>query len=181
MRKFVRSAGPKALGFAVLGAMIFGAAARAAAPAPVHKLVLSGYAEGADGSNLRAGRYDAVIRRLAAHGAPFFADEVSASTNLCVAYIMTRHFKAAHSACDEALRDAELDVADPTIFSRMLRNEEVAIAYSNRAVLKAVEGQPVSAADDMAKARALSQSDFVSENLGAVGELSTTVATATHG
>jgi hypothetical protein len=141
MRKFLRSAGPRALGFAVLGAMIFGAAARAGAPAPVHKLVLSGYADGADGPNLLAGRYDAVIRRLAAHGVPFFADEVSASTNLCVAYIMTRHWKAAHSACDEALRDAELDVSDPTIFSRMRHDEEVAIASSNRAVLKAVEGE----------------------------------------
>jgi hypothetical protein len=141
MMKFVRSAGPKAFGFAILAAMIFAAAARAGAPAPAHKLVLSGYADGADGSNLLAGRYDAVIRRLAAHGMPYFADEVSASTNLCVAYIMTGRWKAADSACDEALRDAELDVSDATIFSRMRHDEEVAIAYSNRAVLKAVEGR----------------------------------------
>jgi hypothetical protein len=180
MRKFVRSAGPKALGFAVLGSMILGAAARADAPAAPHKLVLSGYADGVEGSNLLTGRYDAVVRRLAAHGVPFFADEVSASTNLCIAYIMTRAWKAAHAACDEALRDAQLEVTDPTIGSRMLHDEAVAIAYSNRAVLKAIDGQPASAADDMGKARALSRADFLSQNLVAVGELTTTVAVATR-
>jgi hypothetical protein len=178
MRKFMRSAAQATLGFAVLGSMMLGTGARASAPA--HKLVLAAYQDGLDGSNLLAGRYDAVIGRLGAHGVPFDGDHVSASTNLCVAYVMTRRYRAAHAACDEALRAAELDVPEPTMFARRLHNEELAIAYSNRAVLRAIAGEPASAADDMAKARALSRSDFVSQNRTAVGARSITVAAATR-
>ncbi len=153
MRKFLRSTGPAALGFAVLGSIALGAASAHAAPK--HKLVLSGYADGPEGSNLLTGRYDAVIRRLADHGAAFAGDEVSASTNLCVAYVMTRRLEAAQPACDEALRAAQLDETEPTIFARQRHDEEVAVAYSNRAILKTIEGQTASAVDDMAKARAL--------------------------
>jgi hypothetical protein len=146
MRRFTRSVGPAALGFAVLGAMTLSASARAAAPP--HRLVLSGYADGVQGENLMKGRYAAVIRELADHGVRFKSDEVAASTNLCVAYIMTRHLSEARTACDEALRDAKLDVVGFTMYSRMAHDEEVAIAYSNRAVLELVQGQPTSAAND---------------------------------
>lgn len=176
MRKLMRNAGPAAFGLAVLGSMMLGAAARAETPS--HKLMLSGYADGPQGEALLAGRYDLVILRLAGHGAPFDVDEVSASTNLCVAYIMTRHWSSAQRVCDEALRDARLDTPEPTMFSRLARNEEVAIAYSNRAVLKLIEGRAASAADDLAKARALSHADFVSRNESAAYALTTTVAAA---
>ncbi|HTW39092.1 MAG TPA: hypothetical protein VMD49_11035 [Steroidobacteraceae bacterium] len=176
MRKLMRNAGPAAFGLAVLGSILLGGAARAETAA--HKLLLSGYADGPQGEALLAGRYDLVIVRLAAHGAPFDADEVSASTNLCVAYIMSRHWNSAETVCDEALRDAKLDAPEPTMFSRLARNEEVAIAYSNRAVLKLIEGRAQSAADDLAKARTLSHADFISRNESAASALTTTVAAA---
>jgi hypothetical protein len=163
MRRLQRNVGPAALGLVALGAMILSAAARAEAPS--RRLVLSGYADGVQGENLIAGRYADVIHQLAGHGAHFEDDEVSASTNLCVAYIMTRHFSAAHAACDEALRDAKLDPSSSTMLSHMMHNEEVAIAYSNRAVLKLVEAQSTSASSSgdaqspaAARARPVAQS-----------------------
>lgn len=153
MWTFMRDLGPKALGGAVLGTMILSTAAHA--EAPPHQLVLSGYADGVQGENLMTRRYAVVIQQLAGHGAHFQDDEVSASTNLCVAYIMTRHLSEAQAACDEALRDAKLDLSGSTMFSRMAHNEEVAIAYANRAVLRLVEGHEASAAEDIASARAL--------------------------
>jgi hypothetical protein len=153
MWRFMRNVGSKALGGAVLGAVILSAAARA--EAPPHRLMLSGYADGIQGENLMTGRYAVVIQQLAGHGAHFQDDEVSASTNLCVAYIMTRQLSEAQPTCDEALRDAKLDLSGSTMLSRMAHNEEVAIAYANRAVLRLVEGQQASAAQDLASARAL--------------------------
>ena len=158
-RNFTRNARPAAFGVALLGSMMVATAARAEPPSP--KLMLSAYADGPQGEALLAGRYDLVILRLGSHGAPFDDDEVSASTNLCVAYIMTRRWSSAEAACDEAVRDAKLDAPEPTMFSRLARDQEVAIAYSNRAVLKAVEGQPRSAADDKARARTLAHGDLV--------------------
>ncbi|HTX24815.1 MAG TPA: hypothetical protein VMD03_09170 [Steroidobacteraceae bacterium] len=180
MRKAIkRNAGATALGALVLGSTMFGATAHADVAA--HKLVLSGYADGAEGEHLLAGKYAAVIERLGAHGAAFAGNEVAASTNLCVAYIMTHSWKAADGTCDEAVREARLDLPDPTIAARLTRNEEVAIAYSNRAVLKMLEGRSAGAADDLARARSLSRSPFVTQNLSAVNELGATVAAATHG
>jgi hypothetical protein len=178
MRRFTRNVGPAVLGLAALGAMMSSAAARA--DAPPRRLVLSGYADGVQGENLITGRYALVIQQLAGHGARFEDDEVSASTNLCVAYIMTRRLSEARAACDEAVRDAQLDPSSSTMLSRLAHDEEMAIAYSNRAVLKLVEGQPTSAAHDIAKARGLSRAQYVSQNLSAVRELAPAVAAASR-
>jgi hypothetical protein len=180
MRRIVRNATRAAFGCAVLGSVVLGAAARAQPPS--HKLVLAGYADGPQGSALLAGRYDAVILRLAAHGMQFEEDEVSASTNLCVAYVATRRWRSADTACDEALEDARLDArapTAPTLSVRLACNEEVAVAYSNRAVLELIEGRVASAAGDMARARALSSAESISQNSSAVGMLATAVAAAT--
>jgi len=178
MTRKLKSVGAKALGLMVVGSLALSSAARAQAPA--HQLVLSGYADGVQGENLITGRYELVIEQLASHRGHFEEDEVSASTNLCVAYIMTRHLGAAHAACDEALRDAKLDLSSSTMLSRLAHNEEVALAYSNRAVLKLLQGQPSGAADDMGRARALSQAQYVSQNLSAVMQAAPTVAAATR-
>ncbi len=174
MRRFFRNAGPAAFGLVVLGSMTAGAAARVEPAA--HKLALVAYVDGPAGEALLAKRYGTVLERLAAH-APF-ADAVPASTNLCVAYIMTRHWPAADAACDAALREAQLDDPEPTLAARRVRNEEVAIGYSNRAVLKLIEGRAASAADDLAKARRLSSASFASQNLSAAGALTSTFTAA---
>jgi hypothetical protein len=155
-------AGPKALAAALASALL---AAAAHAGAAHRKLVLSGYESSVGGASLLAGHYDRVISELGSRGASFAQDEVAASTNLCVAYIMTRRWDAAHPACDEAIAIAEMDVSGPTIFSLQVHDGQVALAYSNRAVLELLEERPAGAADDLSRARALSPgSEIVSQN-----------------
>lgn len=179
-----RLAGPGALGAAAAAALLAGAHAGPAHAGPIpagpahpgaadHKLVLSGYEDDAAGAQLLAGRYGAVIEKLAHHGRAFTDDEVAASTNLCVAYIMTAKWDAAHAACDEAIALASLDVPQPGALSLRAHNEQIALAYSNRAVLQWLEDHRASAADDLSKAKALSpDSEAVSQNLTMFGSVS---------
>ncbi len=180
-----KRAGAKALGTAVAAVMIAaaahsGAASAAAHPGAAHtempysgaarlKLVLSGYGDRAAGATLLAGHYGTVIEELGGHGPSFARDAVAASTNLCIAYIMTARWSAAHPACDEAVALAALDVPERDLLSREMHGEQMAVAYSNRAVLHWLESRPASAAEDLSKARALEPgSEAVSQNLAAL-------------
>ncbi|HUN27800.1 MAG TPA: hypothetical protein VMU67_15975 [Steroidobacteraceae bacterium] len=155
------------MGAAVLASLLVVGAAQAAAPHS--KAVLSAYADSAAGESLLAGHYTEVIERLGSHGNEFASDQVGASTNLCVALIMTRQLQAAHSACDEAIEDAKLDVTEETIAARTTHDEEVALAYSNRAVLEWLSDHRTAAADDLSRARAFAPaSEFVTQNLTAL-------------
>lgn len=175
-----RRARPETLGAAILAAALLTATARAAThdtartrEAAHPKLVLSAYEDRAAGANLLAGRYGAVIEELGSHGMRFASDEVGASTNLCVAYIMTGSWSTAHSACDEALELAKHDSLDPDLPSRRTHAEQIALAYSNRAVLDWLEHRQASAAADLSKAKALAPgSPFLSENLAALASRS---------
>jgi len=136
-----------------------------------HKSVLTGYEDGPAGTSLLAGDYESVMVRLGGHSVLFKRDAVAASTNLCVAYIMSRAWDAAHAACDEALALARLDASSFLPHSHKDRDQEVAIAYSNRAVLYRLRAQPASAAHDIAKARALApQVAGVAHNAAVFGD-----------
>ena len=138
------------------------------APASVAqpKMVLSAYVDAADGENLLAARYDAVIATLGSHGQHFKQDALAASTNLCVAYIMMHRWGEANPACDEAVQFAKLELPEMAQFPFHSHDVHVAAAYSNRAVLESLEHRSMRAADDLAKARALApDSEFVAQNL----------------
>jgi len=112
------------------------------------KAQLTAYRESAGWEAIAQGDYAGTVSQLAPHGALFWSDRVAASTNLCVAYIMSHQWDAAHPACDTA----------------------ISLAYSNRAVLSWLEAQPHSAASDMSQARELSpSSDFVEHNIAVLG------------
>jgi hypothetical protein len=141
------------------------------------KAVLSAYEETAGGVAIARGDYAATVSQLAPHGASYKSDRVAASTNLCVAYIMTRQWETAHAACDTAISLAQQEPADATLFGRRNHAEAIAVAYSNRAVLNWLEAQPQSAASDMAQARALSPwSDFVAHNTAVLGAVKSAAA-----
>jgi hypothetical protein len=123
---------------AAVATVLVASAARADVEAG--KLTLSGYVDAAAGEQLMAGHYAAVISRLAPHGTDFIADEVAASTNLCVAYVATGKFAQAHDACDEAIRLARLDESGETLLERLAHQDELALAYANRAVLGRLSG-----------------------------------------
>jgi hypothetical protein len=105
------------------------------------KLVLAGFTDAADGEQLLAGDYAAVIQKLAPHSRDFNADTVAASTNLCVAYVAAGHLEAAHSACDEAIKMARLDQSSVPLLERIARQDPLSIAYANRAVLSKLSGE----------------------------------------
>lgn len=105
------------------------------------KLKLAAFTDGAQGTELLAGNYSAVITALAPHAYAFQADEVAASTNLCVAYVAAGRLDEAHDACDEAITMARLDSSGVTLAERMAHEDAVAVAVANRAVLTKLSGE----------------------------------------
>ncbi len=105
------------------------------------KLTLSGYIDAADGAQLIAGNYAAVIDQLAPHTTTFNANDVAASTNLCVAYVATGKFGEAHAACDEAIKMARRDQFTRSLLERLDHQDALSIAYANRAVLTKLSGE----------------------------------------
>ncbi len=105
------------------------------------KLKLAGFIDAAAGSELIAGDYAAVIEKLAPHAFAFDADEVAASTNLCVAYVAMGRLDDAHDACDEAIKIARMDQRGRTLQERMAYEDAVTVAVANRAVLTRLSGE----------------------------------------
>jgi hypothetical protein len=105
------------------------------------KLKLAGFVDAAEGTELIDGDYAAVIDRLAPHSFEFDADEVAASTNLCVAYVAMGRLDEAHDACDEAIKLARMDQRSGTLQDHIAYENAVAVAYANRAVLTKLSGE----------------------------------------
>jgi tetratricopeptide (TPR) repeat protein len=105
------------------------------------KLTLAGFVDAAAGTALIAGDYAAVIDKLAPHSFAFDADEVAASTNLCVAYVAMGRLDEAHDACDEAIKIARMDRRGATLQEHLAYENAVAVAYANRAVLTKLSGE----------------------------------------
>lgn len=119
--------------------LLISAAARA--DAEPGKLTLSGYIDAAAGEQLIAGHYSAVIEKLVPHMSEFTADEVAASTNLCVAYVAAGELAEAHVACDDAVAMARLEQSEENPPERLAHRDALAIAYANRAVLSKLSGE----------------------------------------
>jgi hypothetical protein len=135
---------PKSIHHVPLVAALAGAlliAAAAPADAASDKLVLTGFTDAAAGEQLMAGNYAAVIAKLAPHAADFDANEVAASTNLCVAYVASGHLDEAQRACNEAIMTARLEASDGSLSERLAHQDAVSVAYANRAVLSKLSGQ----------------------------------------
>jgi len=149
--------------FAALAWLLLAAAVHANEPS--RKLTLSVYLDTAGADSVLAGKYDVAIKQLGSHGASFQRDQIAASTNLCVALIMSRQWDQARSTCDEAVNDARFNTADNTLGARQEQQKEMAIAYSNRAVLEYLTDKPQNATRDVERAHSLAPStEFVSQN-----------------
>jgi hypothetical protein len=114
-------------------------AAAAHADEKTSKLTLIGYTDAAAGAQLAAGDYAGVIDKLAPHTIDFTVDELSASTNLCVAYVAIGKLDAAHDACNEAIAMARLGQF-VSLEDRLTHQDPLSIAYANRAVLTKLSG-----------------------------------------
>lgn len=128
-------------------------AAPAAARADEPSYEMRAYTNQPGGIELLAGDYDAAIDAAAGlAGRGDSESRLGASTNLCVAYTVTRALEAAEAACAEALDLAERADAGMRLTAR--RGDETAKALINRGVLRAVTGDPAAAASDFRAASA---------------------------
>ena len=127
------------LGLALAATLL--AASVAHADPEAGKLKLSGFVDAAEGTELIAGDYAAVVEKLATHSFEFEADEVAASTNLCVAYVAMGRLDEAQDACDEAIKMARMDQRGETLEEHRGYENAVAIAVANRAVLTKLSGK----------------------------------------
>ncbi len=147
------------------------------------KFVLTAYTNGAGGTDLVAGDYQTALaaltkpkRKLAVR------DPLTTSTNLCVAYTMTKQWEMARTACDEAITEAKHErLRSPawTYSTRLKQNSYVALAYSNRAVLNWLSNNSAGAEQDLSSAAAYApKADFVARNLAALRSAPSTLAQA---
>ena len=124
---------------AVVAATLLAAQAHAATESD--KLTLAGFTDAAEGTELIAGNYAAVIEKLAPHAVEFNNDEVAASTNLCVAYVAAGRLDEAHDACNEAIEMARLEQPGGSLMERLAHQDALELAYANRAVLSKLSGE----------------------------------------
>lgn len=134
--------------------------------------VLTGYSDTVGSNALMAGQYDVMIAEVARFKDAPSASPTAYQTNLCVGYIATRQLDDAEKACNAAVRAAKRErtqMSNWMISSRRAYNEQVAIAYANRAVLRMIKQDASSAKTDLAKAEALSpEAAFVTRNVAAL-------------
>jgi hypothetical protein len=155
---------------ALLTTLLLASAARAQDPA--HALVLTAYINAAGGSQLTAGRYAAAVAQIKPGQREFAYRSAATDTNLCVAYIAMRNLPDARAACDAAVAAEEAEHVGLSVWrlnARAHPNPELALAYSNRAVLDDVLLDRDAARGDLAKAAvAAPDALFVRRNLGVI-------------
>ncbi len=172
----------QALQFALAVSLLAGSAAHAADTSRTFEL--TAFSNGAAGKALVSGDYDSALRTLNTHVHGMDSDSVS--TNRCVAYVITRQVEAARVACNEAVRDAQQEIASMPMsmsFARTDLRDYLAIAYSNRAVFNWMSNDKAAAQSDLKKAAIVApQTAVVARNVTAleshntVAQVSLTVA-----
>jgi hypothetical protein len=144
------------------------------------KPMLSGYTNAVGGESLLAGQYTAMLEQLRNLPPSAMAHSYTSITNLCVAYIATRQFESAQSACDAAIHAARREknlMSDWSGWSRKNYHRSIALAYSNRAVLHWLMHDTETATQYVARAQALSpKAEFVMRNVAAIGSSAGTLA-----
>lgn len=137
------------------------------------------YSNGPGGQSLAQGEYLAAIEEIGQYRPALEEDPTVIHTNLCVAYSLTRQWKAARQSCDIAIREARASkVSAPTWkMGAAVQRDYLALAYANRAVLHWMMHNPSGAATDLAMATKLApKADFVERNMAALNARSTAAA-----
>jgi hypothetical protein len=158
------------LGLAATVSLLLGSAAQAATSA--HNFVLTAYSNGLGGAELVSGNYAAAAEALHYQPASTAFDASTTSNNRCVALAMIKQWDSARIACDQAVRDAQQEKAllpSYQYWARKVKNDYLALALSNRAVLHWMSADTVAAANDLKRAESLSpNADFVTRNRAAL-------------
>ena len=137
-----------------------------------HRFVFTAYTDAAGGADVLAGRYRAALEELETDRDSTDFDAGETDSNRCVAYSMTMRWQEARATCDAAVREAAKQrVGAPGWFgwTRESQDEYLALAYTNRAVMRWMTGDEAAAKEDLGKARELApQADFVARNVAAL-------------
>ena len=115
------------------------------------KYEMAVFSDGNHGIKILSGKYDQAIDKINAKNSA--ADSLHAQTNLCVAYTKAGKLDAAEKACDEAVIAAKSlkKASSPSFIGTspaQTRARYVAIALSNRGVVRAVQGDLEAARKD---------------------------------
>jgi hypothetical protein len=169
---------PRVLGAALALTLVNGAAVADGA----HRFVFTAYNEAAGGADVVAGRYRVALEELKGYPGTRDLDSWESNTNRCVAYSMTLQWQEARAACDAAVRtagDRRNSMPSWMPWDSGSVDDQLALAYANRAVLHWLSHDQAAARKDLANAQELSpQADFVARNVAALEVHITTVALA---
>jgi tetratricopeptide (TPR) repeat protein len=115
------------------------------------KFEMAVYSDAPQGMKILNGKYDQAIEKI--NTASSSAYRLHVQTNLCVAYVKAGDIDAAESVCEEAVVAAKsLNVVRASSFigqsSAKVRARYLAVALSNRGVVKAVRGELQAAKED---------------------------------
>jgi hypothetical protein len=149
--------------------MIVGAAAQADT---IARPVLTGYSDKVQSDGLQAGEYKSLVAEVARYKDAPTITPAAYATNECVTFIAARQMDAAKKACDAAVHNAKrerIQLSSWAVTTRKAYNEQIAIAYANRAVMYYLANDPEKAAQDLVKAEDLAPSaGYVTQNLAAM-------------
>jgi hypothetical protein len=156
-----------------VSAALLGAASHAATDTHFDtRFTMTAYSNAVGGQEILSGDYKAALTKLSAR-----AEDAAVVMNRCVALTMTAQWPAAQQACNTAVHYAELAKANAqsgALQDRHSQDEGLAIAYSNRAVLKWLTADPKAAEDDLRQAHTLLPGlDVLVQNITALGAHST--------
>jgi hypothetical protein len=170
----------QALQLALAAALLVGSAAHAADEPRTFEL--TAFSNGTAGEALVSGKYNTAVSELSTHAHSL--DSESASTNRCVAYVVTRQMEAARAACDAAVREAQQAITSMPVSMSWARSDYrdyLALAYSNRAVLNWMANDSAAAQSDLKKAAQVApKAEFVARNLTALQSHSTVAQVAVN-
>jgi hypothetical protein len=168
----------QALQLALAAALLLGSAAHAADEPRTFEL--TAFSNGTAGEALVSGKYNTAVSELSTHA--HVLDDDTASTNRCVAYVVTRQMEAARAACDAAVREAQQAITSMPVSMSWARSDYLdylGVAYSNRAVLNWVANDTAAAQSDLKKAAKVApKAAFVARNLTALQSHSTVAQVA---
>jgi hypothetical protein len=157
---------------ALLLAATLVSAASSHAQDPSRALILTAYVNAAGGSDLTDGKYAAAIAQINQQTRSFEYRGAATHTNLCVAHVALRELAAARTECNAAVAAEQAErsgLAPWTSDAYRHANQELALAYSNRAVLCQVAADRACAERDMADAAKLApEAPFVQRNRAAM-------------
>jgi len=143
------------------------------------RLQMTAYSNVVGGQEILSGDYKAALTKLDGRSSAYDSDAASIALNRCVALTMAAQWGAAEAACNVAVHYAQIAKTthlNAGVQETRLQDETIAIAYSDRAVLKWLTGDTAAATQDLEHAKKLAHgdnNDLVAQNVTALSAHST--------